>query len=279
VFAEIEAPFVYLLLPEAELDRGVDHVQRIITLGEQPHIAIPSQEGEKVPRLKDKAEEKENPKPWFTADEKQNKMTREDLEALIIEYPLPKGWIGRVPELQEPANYGLNWETCIYEEKVWSGYRLPLHPFAFKMFDHYHMALDQLVPNGWKKLAGVANCPGWYYIHIRQRLLKGGPKSNNGWHSRYFFAGRKDQGKLLLKKTWNAYCKDSENKNKPLPDTLTKHILSHIKLRGGLSIDEPLTEQQLKYGKIIPHKPILAGLPVNPPPRLPLTHLPQKLHH
>ncbi|KAK2993791.1 hypothetical protein RJ640_027669, partial [Escallonia rubra] len=224
-----------------------------------------------------------------------NKMTREELEALIMEYPLPQGWIARVPELQEPANYGTNWETWIYEEQVRLGYRLHLHPFALRMFDHYKMAPGQLMPNGWKNLVGivylietsgykadptdfmrvffeicfvkgVANCPGWYYIHSRQRLLKKGLKFNKGWHSRYFFAGLEKQRKFSFGKTWNAYCKDFENKNRPLPDTSTKHILSHIKLRGGFSIDEPLTDQQLVYEKIIPRKPIPAGLPVNLPP-------------
>ncbi|KAK3015971.1 hypothetical protein RJ639_006306 [Escallonia herrerae] len=132
--------------------------------------------------------------------------------------------------LQAPANYGTDWETGIYKEQVRSGYKLTLHPFALKMFDHYNMAFSQLVPNDWRKLVGfiylietssykadltdfmrvvfkicfvkgVANNPRWYYIHNRQRLLKGGPNSNKGWHSRYFFVGRKDQGKLGFEKT------------------------------------------------------------------------------
>ncbi|KAK2977935.1 hypothetical protein RJ640_016612 [Escallonia rubra] len=165
---------------------------------------------------KDQAEDKANPKPWYTADEKSNKMSIKDLLELIREYPLPEGWYARLPGLQEPANYGTKFETGIYEEQVKSGYRLHLHPFALRFFEHYRMALRQLVLNGWRKLVGliylvqtsgykpdvtdftrvffkicfvkeVANCPGWYYIHSRQRLLKGRPKSNKGWHSRYFF--------------------------------------------------------------------------------------------
>ncbi|KAK3031356.1 hypothetical protein RJ639_036064 [Escallonia herrerae] len=57
--------------------------------------------------------------------------------------------------LQEPANYGTKFETGIYEEQVKSGYRLPLHPFALRFFEHYSMAPGQLVPNGWRKLAGL----------------------------------------------------------------------------------------------------------------------------
>ncbi|KAK2979352.1 hypothetical protein RJ640_002768, partial [Escallonia rubra] len=71
------------------------------------------------------------------------------------EYPLPEGWYARLPGLQEPANYGAEFETGIYEEQVKSGYMLHLHPFALRFFDHYHMAPGQLVPNAWRKLAGL----------------------------------------------------------------------------------------------------------------------------
>ncbi|KAK3018758.1 hypothetical protein RJ639_004244 [Escallonia herrerae] len=244
--------------------------------------------------VKDQAEDEANPRPWYTADEKSSKMPTEDLVELLREYPLPVGWYARLPGLQEPANYGTKYETGIYEEQVRSGYRLPLHPFAFRYFEHYHMAPGQLVPNGWRKLVGliylvqtsgyksdptdfmrvffeicfvkgVANCPGWYYIHSRQRLLKGGPKSNKGWHSRYFFVGRSDKGKLPFDREWNPYCKDFENPGKPAPNNLTKHILSHIKILGGLSIDEPLSEQQLEWARIIPRTLVPAGA-VTPPP-------------
>ncbi|KAK2979419.1 hypothetical protein RJ640_016331 [Escallonia rubra] len=233
------------------------------------------------------AKDKANPKPWYTADEKCSKM--------YTEYPLPEGWYARLPGLGEPANYGTKFETGVYEEQVKSGYRLPLHPFALRFFEHYRMAPGQLVPNGWRKLAGliylvqtsgykpdatdfmrvffeicfvkgVANCPGWYYIHSRQRLLKGGPKSNKGWHSRYFFVGRLDKGELPFDRVWNPFCKDFKNPGKPTPNNQTKHILSHIKLRGGLCIDEPLTEEQLEWAKIIPPKPIPAGLQIPLPP-------------
>ncbi|KAK2968150.1 hypothetical protein RJ640_018243 [Escallonia rubra] len=45
-------------------------------------------------------------------------MTKEKLEALLMDDPLPEDWIARGPELQEPAKYGIDWETCIYEEQV-----------------------------------------------------------------------------------------------------------------------------------------------------------------
>ncbi|KAK3010232.1 hypothetical protein RJ639_010922 [Escallonia herrerae] len=114
----------------------------------------------------DKAEDIENPKPWFSAIEKSNKMSKEELEVLIQEYPLPEGY-----------------------------------------------------------------------------LLE--------------FQGYKSQPTTE---------QNFENTGKPIPNNLTKHILSHIKLRGGLSIDEPLLEQQLEYGKIILGKPIPPGLSILPPP-------------
>ncbi|KAK3043391.1 hypothetical protein RJ639_002693 [Escallonia herrerae] len=249
--------------------------------------------------VKDQADDKANPKPWYTADEKSGKMSTEDLQDLIREYPLPEGWYARLPGLQELANYGTKFEIGIYEEQVKSGYRLHLHPLALRFFEHYRMAPGQLVPNGWRKLAGliylvqtsgykpeatyfirgffeiyfvkgVANCPGWYYIHSRQRLLKGGPKANKGWHSRYFFVGRLDKGELPFDRDWNPFCKDFENPDKPTPNNLSKHILSHIKLRVGLCIDEPFSEEQLEWAKIIPLKPIPAGLQIpSHPPAIP----------
>ncbi|KAK3037396.1 hypothetical protein RJ639_030158 [Escallonia herrerae] len=225
----------------------------------------------------DQADDKANPKPLYTADEKSGKMSTEDLQDLIREYPLPEGWYARLPGLQEPANYGTKFETVIYEEQVKSGYRLPLHPFALCFFEHYRMAPEQLVPNGWRKLAGliflvqtsgykpdatdfmivffeicfvkgVANCPGWYYIHNTSLF------------------DRLDKGELPFDIDWNPFCKDFKNPGKPTPNNLTKHILSHIKLRGGLCIDEPLSEEQLEWAKIIPPKPIPAGLQIPSPP-------------
>ncbi|KAK2993914.1 hypothetical protein RJ640_012788 [Escallonia rubra] len=110
--------------------------------------------------VKDQTEEKANPKPWYTADEKSSKMSSEDLQDLIREYPLPEGWYAHLPGLGEPANYDTKFETSVYEEQVKSGYRLPLHRFAIRFFEHYRMAPGQLVPNGWRKLAEMASGGG-----------------------------------------------------------------------------------------------------------------------
>ncbi|KAK2973522.1 hypothetical protein RJ640_010577 [Escallonia rubra] len=176
--------------------------------------------------VKDQAEDKANPKPWYTADEKSSKMSIEDLLELIQEYPLP-------------------------EEQVKSRYRLPLHPFALRFFEHYRMAPGQLVPNGWRKLARL--------IYLVQTS---GYKPNVTDFMRVYFEI------CFVKGVAN--CPDFENPGKPTSNNLTKHILSHIKLRGGLCIDEPFSEEQLEWAKIIPPKPIPAGLLIPPrPPAIP----------
>ncbi|KAK2993266.1 hypothetical protein RJ640_001048 [Escallonia rubra] len=106
------------------------------------------------------------------------------------------------------ANYGTKFETGIYEEQVKSGYRLPLHPFALRFFEHYRMAPGQLVPNGWRKLAGL--------IYLVQTS---GYKLDVTNFMRVFF-----------------------------------------------EIYEPLSDEQLEWAKIIPQKPIPAGLLIPPPP-------------
>ncbi|KAK3022346.1 hypothetical protein RJ639_047051 [Escallonia herrerae] len=171
----------------------------------QPSPSLPAKNA--LGDVKDQAEDEANPKPWYTADKK-----------------------------SKPANYGTKYETGIYEEQVRSGYRLPLHPFALRFFEHYHMAPGQLVPNGWRKLVGL--------IYLVQT------------------SGYKPDTTDFMR---NPYYKDFENPGKPAPNNLTKHILSHIKLRGGLSIDEPLSEQQLEWARIIPRMLVPAGA-VTPPP-------------
>ncbi|KAK2969580.1 hypothetical protein RJ640_003587 [Escallonia rubra] len=157
-------------------------------------------------------------------------MSIEDLQVLIREYLLPEGWYARLPGLQEPANYGTKFETGIYEEQVKSGYRLPLHPFAFRFFEHYRIVPGQLVPNGWRKLAGL--------IYLVQT------------------SGYKPDATDFMRVFFEIY--------------FVKGVANcpgcHIKLRGGLSIDEPLSEEQLEWANIIHPKPIPAGLSIPPPP-------------
>ncbi|KAK2986573.1 hypothetical protein RJ640_001279, partial [Escallonia rubra] len=247
--------------------------------------------GDALGDIKDEAEEKFDEDTWFTADEKRNKMTRESIIELLEEFSLPPPFSARVPALQEPANYGTDVETSVYEGQIRSGSRIPMHPFAAAFFNYYKMPPGQLVPNGWRKLVGliylvqtsgypvtvhdfmrlylkvcfiknVANSVGWYYIHNRVKVINGGPKSNKGWHSRYFFIQR-PSGKWEFPRKWNSFCKDYEKKGFLTPNATIKKLLDHIKKRGGLNIDEPLTDQEMRHGGLIPLAPTI---PVPPTP-------------
>ncbi|KAK2966006.1 hypothetical protein RJ640_011624 [Escallonia rubra] len=249
-----------------------------------PHI-------DALAEIKDEAEEKFNEDTWFSVDEKRNKMTKESIVELLEEIPLPPPFSVRVPALQVPANYGTNLETSVYEGQIRSGYRVPMHPFAVAFFNHYKMAPGQLVPNGWRKLVGliylvqtsgypvtvhdfmrlylevcfiknVAKSVGWYYIHNRIRIIKGGPKSNKGWHSRYFFIQR-PSGKWEFPRKWNGYCKDYEKKGSLAPNATTKKLIDHIKRKGVLNIDEPLSNQKMRHAGLIPPAPV-CSIPPTP---------------
>ncbi|KAK3043160.1 LOW QUALITY PROTEIN: hypothetical protein RJ639_000049 [Escallonia herrerae] len=254
-------------------------------------------------QIKDEAEDKFDEDTWFSSDEKRNKMTKESIVKLLKEFSLLPPFSAQVPALQEPANYGTDLETSVYEGQIRSGYRVPMHPFTVAFFNHYKMSPSQLVPNGWRKLVGliylyklqvmvhdfmrlylevclmknVANGGGWYYIHNRVRVIKDGPKSNKGWHSRYFFIQR-PSGKWGFPRKWNGFYKDYEKKGFLAPNASTKKMIDHIKRRGGLNIDEPLTDQEMWHAGLIPPAPTM---PVPPTPivesRVVLGHMTQGL--
>ncbi|KAK2973663.1 hypothetical protein RJ640_017035 [Escallonia rubra] len=181
------------------------HRSQVGTSTPQASTSFPRRDA--LGEIKDEAEDKFDEDTWFAADEKRNKMTKESIVELLEECLLPPPFSARVPALQEPANYGTNLETSVYEGQIRSSYKVPMHPFAVAFFNHYKMAPGQLVPNGWRKLVGliyleqtsrypvtvhdfmrlylevcfiknVAKSVGWYYIHNRIRVIKGGPKSN-----------------------------------------------------------------------------------------------------
>ncbi|KAK2988465.1 hypothetical protein RJ640_002991 [Escallonia rubra] len=268
------------------------HYSQVGTSAPQTSTSFPRND-DALGDIKDEAEDKFDEDIWFASDEKRNKMSKESIVELLKEYPLPPPFSARVPAIQEPANYGTDLETSVYEGQIKSGYRIPMHPFAVAFFNHYKMAPGQLVPNGWRKLVGliylvqtsgypvtvhdfmrlylevcfiknVAKCDGWYYIHNRIRVIKGGPKSNKGWHSRYFFIQR-PSGKWEFPRKWNAFCKDYEKKGFLAPNAMTKKLLDHIKRRGVLNIDEPLTDQEMQHAGLIPPAP---AMPVPPTPVL-----------
>ncbi|KAK2970096.1 hypothetical protein RJ640_018416 [Escallonia rubra] len=270
-----------------ENDLESDSESRSSQVGTSTHI------DDALGEIKDEAEDKFDKDTWFAADEKMNKMSKESIVELLEEYPLPPPFSARVTALQEPANYGTDLETSVYEGQIKSGYRIPMHPFAVAFFNHYKMAPGQLVPNGWRKLVGLiylvqtsgypvmvhdfmrlylevcfvknlAKCVGWYYIHNRIRVIKGGPKSNKGWHSRYFFI-QWPSGKWEFPRKWNGFCKDYEKKGFLAPNAMTKKLLDHIKRRGVLNIDEPLTDQEMQHAGLIPPAP---AMPIPPTPVL-----------
>ncbi|KAK3010157.1 hypothetical protein RJ639_012421 [Escallonia herrerae] len=129
------------------------HRNQVGTSTPQVNTSFPRRDA--LGEIKDEAEDKFDEDTWFSTDEKRNKMTKESIVELLEEIPLPPPFSSRVPVLQEPANYGTDLETSVYEGQIRSGYRVPMHPFAVAFFNHYKMAPGQLVPNGWRKLVGL----------------------------------------------------------------------------------------------------------------------------
>ncbi|KAK3009913.1 hypothetical protein RJ639_011483 [Escallonia herrerae] len=132
----------------------------------QASTSIPRRDA--LGNVKDEAEEKFDEDTWFTLVEKRNKMSKESIVELLEEFPLPPPFSARVPTLQEPANYGTDLETRVYEGQIRSGYRFPMHPFAIAFFNYYKMAPGQLVPNGWRKLVGLIYLvqTSWYPVTV-----------------------------------------------------------------------------------------------------------------
>ncbi|KAK3012905.1 hypothetical protein RJ639_008408 [Escallonia herrerae] len=195
-------------------------------------------------------------------------MTKASLVELLEEFPLPHPFFVRVPALQEPAKYGTDLETSVYEGQIRSGYRILMHSFDIAFFNCYKMAPGQLVPNGWRKLVGliylmqtsgypvtvhdfirlylevcfiknVAKSVGWYYIHNGVRVIKG-------------------RGALNPTKVGTP---DYEKKGFLALNATTKKLLDHIKRRDSLKIDEPLTDQEMWHAGLIPPAPTISVPP------------------
>ncbi|KAK2978692.1 hypothetical protein RJ640_009903 [Escallonia rubra] len=203
-------------------------------------------------QIKDEAEDKFDEDTWFAADEKRNKMSKESIVELLEAYPLPPPFSARVPALQEPANYGTDLETSVYEGQIKSGYRILMHPFVVAFFNHYKMASGQLVPNGWRKLVGL--------IYLVQ--TSGYPVTVHDFMRLYL---ERPSGKWEFPRKWNGFCKDYEKKGFLAPNAMTKKLLDHIKRRGVLNIDEPLTDQEMQHVGLIHPAP---AMPIPPTPVL-----------
>ncbi|KAK2997794.1 hypothetical protein RJ639_025580 [Escallonia herrerae] len=190
--------------------------------------------------IKDEAEDKFDEDTWFSVDEKRNKMTKESIVELLEEIPLPSPFSAPVPALQEPANYGTDLETSVYEGQIRSGYRVPMHPFDVAFFNHYKMAPGQLVPNGWRKLVGL--------IYLVQ--TSGYPVTVDDFMRLYLEV---------------CFIKNVANIVGWFPGSQRYHkkLIDHIKRRGVLSINEPLLDQEMQHAGLIP--PALA-VPVPPTP-------------
>ncbi|KAK3013373.1 hypothetical protein RJ639_009538 [Escallonia herrerae] len=176
--------------------------------------------------IKDEAEDNFDEDTWFSVDEKMNKMTKDSIVELLEGIPLPPPFSARVPALQEPANYGTDLETSIYEGQISSGYRVPMHPFDVTFFNHYKMVPGQLVPNGWRKLVGLI-----YLVQSSGYLV-----TVDDFMRLYL---ELPSYKWEFPRKWNGFCKYYEKKGSLAPNATTKKLIDHIKRRGVLSIDEP----------------------------------------
>ncbi|KAK3007804.1 hypothetical protein RJ639_015293 [Escallonia herrerae] len=215
-----------------------------------PQVSTSFSRRDALREIKDEAEDKFDEDTWFSADEKRNKMTKDSIVELLEEIPLPPPFSVRVPALQEPANYGTDLETSVYKGQIRSGYRVPMHPFAVAFFNHYKMAPGQLVPNGWRKLVGL--------IYLVQ--TSGYPVTVDDFMRLYL---ERPSGKWEFPRKWNGFCKDYEKKGSLAPNTTTKKLIDHIKRRGVLSIDEPLSDQEMRHAGLIP---TALAVPVPPTP-------------
>ncbi|KAK3005456.1 hypothetical protein RJ639_016114 [Escallonia herrerae] len=80
-----------------------------------PQSSRPLPRRDNLGEVKGKAEKKEDPQPWFTADKRRNKMSKREVEVFLKEFTLPRGYTAQVPELQESTNYKTKEKTCVYE--------------------------------------------------------------------------------------------------------------------------------------------------------------------
>ncbi|WVZ82902.1 LOW QUALITY PROTEIN: hypothetical protein U9M48_030109 [Paspalum notatum var. saurae] len=141
--------------------------------------------------------------------------TKEPLDALCRKYGVPEHYSAVVPAVSQracsPPPPGA---VCVYAHALEAGMRVPLHPFFCEALAHYGVAPSQVVPNGWRVMAGFvvlshsAGVPpslpvfrhffslcasrdkGWYWFRGKDAagaLFKGIPHSFKGWKEEFFF--------------------------------------------------------------------------------------------
>ncbi|KAK3037167.1 hypothetical protein RJ639_031054 [Escallonia herrerae] len=228
-----------------------------------PQVSTSFSRRDALGEIKDEAKDKFDEDTWFSADEKRNKMTKESIVKLLEEIPLPPPFSARVPTLQEPANYGTDLETSVYEGQIRSGYRVPMHPFAVAFFNHYKMASGQLVPNGWRKLVGLiylvqtsgypVTVDDFMRLYLEVCFIKN--VANSVGCGQAVNGSSQESGTVSVK--------IMNRKGSLAPNATTKKLIDYIKMRGILSIDEPLSDQEMRHAGLI--LPTLA-LPVPPTP-------------
>ncbi|WVZ82298.1 hypothetical protein U9M48_029575 [Paspalum notatum var. saurae] len=140
--------------------------------------------------------------------------TQEPLDALCRKYGMPEHYSAVVPAVSQracsPPPPGA---VCVYAHALEAGLRVPLHPFFCEALAHYGVAPSQVVPNGWRVMAGFvvlshsAGVPpslpvfrhffslcafklkGWYWFRGKGAgaLFKGIRYSFKGWKEEFFF--------------------------------------------------------------------------------------------
>ncbi|KAJ1258246.1 hypothetical protein BS78_10G060200 [Paspalum vaginatum] len=96
--------------------------------------------------------------------------TQEPLEALCRKYGVPEHYSAVIPaSSQRACSPPPSGSVCVYAHALEAGMRVPLHPFFCEALAHYGVTPSQVVPNGWRVMAGFV-----VLSHFRLRLASCG---------------------------------------------------------------------------------------------------------
>ncbi|GAB2288624.1 hypothetical protein Dimus_022947, partial [Dionaea muscipula] len=80
----------------------------------------------------------------------QSILTERDFKEISLVYPLPDGWIFRLPRATEsPLNPSTPNIFAVHFDSLKVGLRFPLHPFAEAILQNHDLLPCQLHPNSW----------------------------------------------------------------------------------------------------------------------------------
>lgn len=141
--------------------------------------------------------------------------TQEPLDALCRKHGVPEQYSAVVPgSYQRACSPPPPGAVCVYAHALEAGMRFPLHPFFCEALAHFGVAPSQIVPNGWRVMAGFVvlshfagvtpslrvfrhffslfafKLHGWYCFRGKDSsgaLFKGLPHSLKGWKEEFFF--------------------------------------------------------------------------------------------